>query len=651
MRTSMILALACGLFFFLPALAENPEGAEDREPKRSSLREEVTVTERPIAEGQAVDEFANPRVRVSAEQVDALGAHDLPGALRRVPGVLVSRYNPIGSYGGGEGGSVYIRGQGGGRPGAEIAMLVDGIPKFVGVWTHPLMDTLSIDHAESIEVYKGPQPVEVGNMSFGAVDVTPMRRRDEGSAHGLRLAYGSFDTSVARYRFGWRDEGLDAFVSASHRRSDGDRDGAEGEVSALYARLGAALSERWTASLFVDASDGSAFDPGPAGAPRPPTTPRFDTQNTLSVATLAHAHGRWSGEAKLYYDDGEIDWRQWDGGASEAFFTRTDWENYGVRLRESLAFDGGGSLVLGFDQDAYGGRAIEDRPAIDRPLGDFRFRNRAFHAKVSRPLGAEGRLVPSIGVRYNDSRDFESQWGGELGLVYRHARGEVYARAARGFNLPGVWAAVFYEANFGRGDQWRDLEEEKIDHYEIGGAFVLGQRARIEIAVFRSEIDDALRFVPPPPPPPFFANVGSATHEGIELSAWWKASQGLDLSLSTSYLSVDPDDLPYSPEWTATAGLAAQLAPRWRLHADAEYVDERLVLNPRFPGMSEPVEDYVLVNARVEWIAMRSGPRGALKLFAAFENLLDEDYSYRPDYPMPGASLLAGLDWSLDSED
>jgi iron complex outermembrane receptor protein len=76
-------------------------------------------------------------------------------ALRRVPGLTISRYNPIGSYGGGDGGAVFVRGQGSGRPGAEITMMVDGIPKFVGVWTHPLLDLLSVDLVHQVDVLQG----------------------------------------------------------------------------------------------------------------------------------------------------------------------------------------------------------------------------------------------------------------------------------------------------------------------------------------------------------------------------------------------------------------------------------------------------------------------------------------------------------------
>ena len=110
---------------------------------------------------------------VSSGQIDDLNAQDLPTALRTVPGVIISQYNEMGNYGGGDGGAIYLRGQGSGRPGAEITTMVDGIPLFAGVWTHPLMDQLSINNASVIDVYKSAQPVLIGNMGFGAVNMIP----------------------------------------------------------------------------------------------------------------------------------------------------------------------------------------------------------------------------------------------------------------------------------------------------------------------------------------------------------------------------------------------------------------------------------------------------------------------------------------------
>ena len=104
-----------------------------------------------------------------------------------------------------------------------------------------------------------------------------------------------------------------------------------------------------------------------------------ETDGVLGVFTLTRRHGTGKqareGVLKLHLDDGSIDWRQWDAGQRHAFFTLTDWRNYGMRLEDHFAVGDGGDLTLGFEMERYGGRSREVRPASTLSFGDFRFGN------------------------------------------------------------------------------------------------------------------------------------------------------------------------------------------------------------------------------------------------------------------------------------
>jgi hypothetical protein len=99
--------------------------------------------------------------------------------------------------------------------------MVDGVPKLVGVWTHPLLDLLSVDLAQQVDVYKGAQPVLVGNMAFATVDLVSRRRATPGLGLRLTAAYGGFDTSAFTLLQEGRTGRFDWLVSASHLQSDG----------------------------------------------------------------------------------------------------------------------------------------------------------------------------------------------------------------------------------------------------------------------------------------------------------------------------------------------------------------------------------------------------------------------------------------------
>ena len=156
----------------------------------------LVVTATPIIEENALTPLAGQFTVITQQQIADLNAQDLQAALRETPGVVVTHYDPVGSFGGGEGGAVFIRGMGASRPGAEIQLAIDGIANFNSLWTHPLLDMLSVDIAQSIDVYKGAQPVLYGNMAFGVVDVTTKRQADPGFTTSLQTAYGSSNTFV-----------------------------------------------------------------------------------------------------------------------------------------------------------------------------------------------------------------------------------------------------------------------------------------------------------------------------------------------------------------------------------------------------------------------------------------------------------------------
>ncbi len=612
-------------------------------PQSATFRGAITVEDSPIVETSDLDPFGNLVTTVGEQQIADLYAQDLTSALRRVPGVVISRYNPVGAYGGGDGGAFFIRGHGSSRPGGEIVMLTDGVPRFVGIWTHPLIDVANIDSMERAQVYRSAQPVLLGNMAFGAVDMASKRRRLAGSGGRFLGSWGSFDTLVGNFEYGGLDGAFDYYLTAGHRRSDGHRENADGEITAVSGRLGYRLGDHWRMSVFYEHSESSVNDPGAVGAPPLPIVPNYDIANDFILTTLEHGHRRWSGSLKLYADMGTFDWLQWSGAEQHAFRSVTDSTNYGFRWRETVSPWSGGELVVGLDHDLYGGEFAERHPADDRLTTDLTFRNTAPYFMLSHTFSGEVTVTPSIGVRYNDSRYFGGEWGAQAGIAVGVGRHSVYANWAHAFNLPGVYAAVQY-GGWGRGDQWRDLEAETVDHLEVGWLLPLGKATRVSTSFFRDEVDNALRFVPPPPPPPLFANVGAYEVDGVELSLQAEPSKSLAFFVGGTLSSADPETVPNLPRSTAVGGLTWTARNHVRLNLDLQWVDDRYILNPRFAEGGAPVDSYLLANAKiaVPWHVLGLDLGGSLFLFG--ENLTDEDYEHRIGYPMPGRMLQVGVE-------
>jgi outer membrane cobalamin receptor len=640
---SLVLLSPAGALAQDPTTREAPKPAATTPETKIRIEDEVTVTASPIVEGMRVEPLAGAVTSVGREQIEDLSAQDIAAALRRVPGVVISRYNPVGSYGGGEGGGVFIRGMGAGRPGAEISTMVDGVPKFVGVWTHPLLDTLSVDMLERVDVYKGAQPVLFGNMSFAGINLVPRRRTTEGIGGHFSAAYGRFETSLLTADTQGKHGRIDYSLALSQRQSDGHRTDADGRTRAVFGRAGADLGGGWELAGLFDTTSGRADDPGVLGAPRTPVTPRFDTRDALAALTLSRQHGTKTGFVKLSRDDGSIDWLQWNAKSGEAFRTLTDWTNWNAKVQDTFGVLERGEVTFGLELQSYGGESREQYVAAAKPLGESRFQNRAAYAAFSHTWGDRVRITPSAGLRYNDSREFGGDWGGQAGLLVVGSFGEAHVRLARAFGLPGVWAAILYQG-YGRGEEWRDLAPECVNNLEVGFARRLGSQTKVEASLFSMEVEDALRFVAPPPPSPSFENVGDYRAQGVEFALTVELVRGLSVMSGGTFTRTNPDPIPFSPKATAVSGAVFDRG-RWRLSADAQYVGSRYVGNLRYPGQPQCVEAYFLLNGRavVRLTKRAHGP----ELFLSAENLTGADYAYRPGYPMPGRSFASGLAWAF----
>jgi outer membrane cobalamin receptor len=602
----------------------------------------VMVTAPPVLQTNEINRYSNRVSSIGESQIRDLNAHDLSTALRRLPGLVNSRYNLIGSYGGADGGAVFVRGHGSGRPGAEITTLTGGIPRFVGVWTHPLLDHMSVDATESISVYRSAQPVLLGNMAFAAVDLSPRRRQQPGFGGRFTSSLGQHNTMLQRLQAGFNRAGADGTLLAAYRSSDGHRPNSDGAVLNLYGTLGYELSSSWSVSGLVNYSDGWANDPGISGQAQLPRTERFGTESRFYLATLQHRGQRTRSELKLYYDDGSIDWRQWDRALSAPYDTLTWYDNYGLRLRHTAELWDGGELVVGYDHDIYGGEFCQRRDGRCGEMIGLSFRNSAPYFMVSHSFGSGTKLIPSFGLRYNSSRYFGNDLGWQTGLTLDLDQTQVYANYAHAFNLPGVYAAANYQ-QWGRGDQWRSLRPERMDHYEVGLVRNLNRWLQLDLSLFDDRVQDGLRFVAPPPPPPSFANIGNYRARGLEWTIRAEPLLNLGLFAGGAYSVSRPQNVPNLPTWSWTGGATYNPAPRWRLSADAQWLDRRYVLNPRYAQAQAEVESFFLLNSRLGYQVTQS-ERRPVEIFLAGENLTNQRYEFRPGYPMPLRLWALGLD-------
>ncbi len=103
------------LCFNLSLGDQSPGGNKDEKEEGAIALKEVMVTVKPIQEELLIQMLGDKISVITDKQIEVLNAYDVATALRRIPGVTISRYNVVGAFGGDAGGSVFIRGHGSGR--------------------------------------------------------------------------------------------------------------------------------------------------------------------------------------------------------------------------------------------------------------------------------------------------------------------------------------------------------------------------------------------------------------------------------------------------------------------------------------------------------------------------------------------------------
>ena len=637
---------AIGAVVLICLCVSNAAAEEQSVPSRRVQMEEVIVTASPIIEGNDVNSYGSQVTSVSKEQISDLNAQDLPSALRRVPGVIVSRHNPVGSFGGGEGGAIFIRGQGSSRPGAEIQMLVDGIPRFVSVWTHPLMDVLSVDMIDSIQIYKGAQPVLYGNMAFGAVDIQTKRMREEGFYTALQSGYGSHNTWAEVIEHGGKVRRFDYYLIQSYRSSDGHRENADGELQNYFGRIGYDLNDNWNLNMTVTHTNNRADDPGPEdGSTASDGT--FSTEDYFTVATLSNSYDGGAGHVKLYVESGGIDWVNQDG--TPGLDRLTDYENRGIRARETVNLWQGGEIMVGLDIDYLSGE-VEDRSPVASTayFPEETWRMAAPYAAVSHVIGSEQgfHAIPSAGLRYIDHSQYGSQCAPQAGLIVGYGDTRLNAFYSRGVNYPGIYVKAQDVLTFSGDNRWQDLNPELVDHYEMGISHRLNRMVKMDLTCFHNDGKDRIVIAPGPPFPSLFKNIGDYTTRGVEGTITASPLPELGLFAGFTWLDADPADLPYTPEWSGSAGINYSFSERLHISLDALYVDDQYVTSrARRAGTvnTDTVDYYFLLNGKVscDFPPLLHGIRPTV--YVAVENLTDTAYEQKKGYPMPGIGFMAGV--------
>ncbi len=652
-RVPGALRALCALVALLlgPAIAAEDAG--------SYQLDEVTVT---AARVPAPVGETSPAVSVvTAAEIASRGASTVAEALDTVVGLSLNDKGPRGSQV-----SVSLRGS----TTNQVLVLVDGVRVNDALSGMADLSRLSVEDIERIEVVRGAGSAVYGADAVGGV-VNIITKKSE-SPLSVRAELGGYlpTARVSGFGFSKIEEGADAMSlldSQSLSLSWAPRIGeALASFSLGASRAGNAytfidangeMRERENAGLlgfeasaglyfpFLDGSlsakaSGSYQDKGVPGTESSPSLLASE-RDSGARAVVRYSAERFlsdfvSIEATLSGDWSRVDYEDQVHTADSALH---DVATFGIDTVQRAFIGEGLSLAYGLSASF----TLADSDSVGSP---WRIASGAFLA----PSLSFGDFTIAPSVRYDYYSDFSDRYpldglAAATGLVYRASdKDTLKLNASRAYRVPSFndlyWPAIAgaqgnpdlkpeeaFEANLGYELRRKGLAYSAVAYARYSRGVILWQPG--EDGIWRP------------------SNYGDALYPGIEQELKAELSPNLSLSVSYSYLHsfvvsgplglADNKRLPMTPVHSLKAVLSGSKgALSWS--ATASYASLRYLKTANVAYL--PAYFTMDALARVEL------SRGA-SVFAAADNLFDEQYRVIEGYPMPGTRIRMGFEMRL----
>jgi iron complex outermembrane receptor protein len=636
--------------------------------------------------------------RVDAEDIRfARPMVNLSESLNRVPGISVqNRQNyaqdlQISSRGFGGRATFGIRG---------LRLITDGIPASFpdgqGQVSH-----FDLQSARSIEVLRGPFAVMYGNASGGVINV--VTESGLPPAASADLAIGSYGMHRIGLKLGGAVAGGDGLVSTALFHTDGYRRHSAADREQANARLALPLAGgNLTVIANVFASP-ETQDPLGLTRAQMNADPRQVAATALQFNTRKSAAQNQLGAA---YDMRLSDWTL---NVSAYGGHRTVRQYLAIPLAtQAVATHSGGVVDLGRDYGGVALRAARDFGTLTLSFGGeyetFTERRKGFF-NVNGDIGGlkrdEDDYVSQSGLYAQGEWRFAERWialagirasrvefkvsdyfivpgNGDdsgrkrysattptAGLLFRLAPAtSLYATAGRGFETP-TNTELAYRLG-GSGPNF-DLKASTSEHLELGVKSLLGERLRLNAALFDIDTEDEIAIASNAGGRSTFKNAGRTNRRGVELGATAFLPYGFEAIAAWTRVEakfLDAFQTVFNtPSQTATVAAGSHLPGvprtvfygelRWRhapsgftaaaevLHKSQVFVDDR---------NSEAAPAYGIYNLAASFV-QQSG-RWRFSEYLRVDNVGDRKYAgsvvvndanLRFYEPAPGRNYVAGL--------
>ncbi len=577
-----------------------------------------------------LNEVAENVTVVTAEEIQAIGAHTLVDVLNYVTGVQMALAGGPGMHA-----NPSIQGS----HERHVRLLLDGITMNTVGSLNAYWALIPVQQIEKIEIIKGPASSAWGSSLGGTINVIskgpPKDQAEFPWPKGtVSTSYGEANTGDFRGEFSGRVEGMGYYLSVGKLKTDGLTPGTDFDSDNVYAKL---QWNPWQGALFQYTMGYNEGAQGTGDYPSYGYTTDIDFDIFYSTVSLDTP--LWGGA------DLQLSLRTLQQGLNQFWYLYSTGTRFSSLFTSESTHGGSGkvtwkkgrhSLVLGADLDSsdmehsnFANRGAELDTWAVFANDTIRLRNwtitpglRYDHTSTS-----GGFVSPGIGITW-------------LGLDNTILR----ATVGRGFSIPSLSSTNGSTRITPAFQSNPNLKMEKVWSYQIGMETTWLEKVWFKVGLFRHEVRDLIAINRLPGGKRTPVNKDRARRQGVEVEA--KTLPIYNTSLYAGFSFIDARD-------SETGKILDEIA-RYTGDVGIQYKDEdslRIDLKGHFIWWnmsSQPISDFKgnyddfvwdLFASKKVW----SGHGRDLELFFNWRNIFNTSQNLYNILPNPGTWVEGGI--------
>lgn len=555
----------------------------------------------------------------------------LPVLAQHVPSLFVTSRG-IAGYGvsTGSAGGINLRGFSGGA--GRVLILIDGHPQYATIYGHPVADAYIASEAQRVEVSRGSASTLYGsNAMGGTINIITRSALADGNRLSARLIGGSYGTQRYTVTDSYRNKRFSGVISGNYERTDGHRADMGFESFSGYGKLGYEFTDQWKATGNVNITKSNSQNPGTVTSQL--IDNKADVVRGMSGLSIENNYSNTSGALNFYYNwgDHEINDGYAPGGKPrEYLFNSTDYMA-GVNIYQMFKIYENIVLTGGFDVKLYGGNAYRN-PETEIYADHINLHEIAGYVMAQQKLG---KSMFEVGLRVENHKLYGTEFVPQAGFSLKATdQTNLKLSVSKGFRTPNFRELYMYaSAN-------EDLLPESSWSYDFTiSQGLLDNRLGMELTLYYIKGDNIIESVETYPGSNINQNrnVGEFTNKGVEFSLNYQIKNNLHVHANYSYLHL-ATPIAGAPKNKLYAGV--NYSPgKFSFNAGAQLIDE-LILSARNNNVQTC--SYLLVNTRTSY-----RPLKWLDIFVNGENLTARKYETMLGYPMPRATVMAGISLNI----